>query len=77
MHTIQMTIDEELLGAVDQLARELEMTRSRLIREALGRYLEERRSALLEEAHRAAYERVPQLEDEIASWEGLQHWPRS
>lgn len=74
MHTIQMTIDDELLGDVDRLARELEMTRSRLIREALGRYIDERRTALLEEAHRLAYERDPQSDEEIASWQDLQHW---
>jgi hypothetical protein len=35
MKTIQMTIDEPLLAKVDQAIKELEMTRSAFIREAL------------------------------------------
>lgn len=43
-------------------------------REALGRFIDERRTALLEEAHRLAYERDPQSDEEIASMQDLQDW---
>ena len=43
-------------------------------REALGRFIDERRTALLEEAHRLAHERDPQSDEEIASMQDLQDW---
>ncbi len=74
MRTIQMTLDEDLLKAVDRVSKELCTTRSaftrKALREALGRYHVEQ----LEQKHRKGYERQPVSEDEFTVWEPEQAW---
>jgi metal-responsive CopG/Arc/MetJ family transcriptional regulator len=72
--TIQMTLDDALLAEVDVATRELHTTRSALIRSALARFLDDLRIRRLERQHREAYERMPQTEDEVAFWEGIESW---
>jgi len=72
--TIQMTIDSALLAEVDDVARELETTRSALIRSALMDYLRTLRIRRLELQHRAAFEHQPHTDDEIVPWEAVQEW---
>ena len=72
--TIQMTIDEDLLAEVDGATRELDTTRSALIRSSLMQFLEALRVRRLERQHREAYERLPQTDDELAPWEAVEAW---
>lgn len=72
--TVQMTIDEDLLTQVDTLVKELETNRSAFMREALENALKQRRVRLLEQQHRAGYERHPQTPDEFDIWQEEQVW---
>jgi metal-responsive CopG/Arc/MetJ family transcriptional regulator len=74
MKTVQMTLDEELVQAVDRISKELHTTRSafarKALRDALVRYEEQR----LEEKHRQGYLRHPVQTDEFSAWEAEQAW---
>ncbi|WP_081995215.1 CopG family transcriptional regulator [Deinococcus radiopugnans] len=59
MKTVQMTIDEALLSAVDQAAGESQETRSAFIRVALQAELKRRQNAAMEEAHRQSFQAQP------------------
>jgi len=74
MKTVQMTIDEELLEAIDRVAKRLRTTRSAFTREALRDAVTKHNLARLEEKHRVGYERRPVEENEFALWEGEQEW---
>ena len=74
MRTVQMTLDDELVKAVDRISKQLRTNRSaftrKALREALDRYsLEE-----LERKHRQGYERNPAVGDEFSVWETEQDW---
>ena len=74
MKTIQMTIDEKLLKAIDRLTRARKTTRSALIREALEAELV-RESVQSEEArHAAGYARRPIKAGEFDRWMDEQDW---
>ena len=75
MSAIQFSIDEALLRDVDEEAKREHLDRSKLIRKALIRYLDEARHAEREAQHRAGYEKYPQDASELADWEGVQTWP--
>ena len=71
MKTVQMTLDEELVEAVDEMAASLETTRSAFTREALREALRRHRIRMLEERHRKGYEKHPTEEDEFSiPWDG-------
>ncbi|WP_420630202.1 ribbon-helix-helix domain-containing protein [Candidatus Leptofilum sp.] len=74
MKTIQMTIDEELLAAVDTAVRDLGTSRSAFLREALQRALRARQIAALERQQIAGYERHPVAPDEFDVWQDEQVW---
>lgn len=74
MKTVQMTLDEELLERVDELAKRLATTRSALTRQALARVVEFYRVQDLEKAHRVGYEAQPVGEAEFSVWEAEQAW---
>ncbi|MFZ1397822.1 MAG: ribbon-helix-helix domain-containing protein [Candidatus Promineifilaceae bacterium] len=74
MKTIQMTIDEALLEAVDTAVRDLSTTRSAFLREALQQALRARRIAALERQQVAGYERHPVAPDEFDVWQDEQLW---
>ncbi len=59
MKTIQMTIDDTLLGEVDRASQVLSTTRSAFIRDALRLMLQQQRIAELERQHAAGYARYP------------------
>jgi metal-responsive CopG/Arc/MetJ family transcriptional regulator len=63
--TIQITIDAELLDSVDQAARELGITRSAFIREALQQAVQAIETRKLEEQHAAGYRRHPVVRGEF------------
>lgn len=74
MITVQMTLDEELVKAVDQASRQLRTSRSaftrKALREALARYNVEQ----LERKHRQGYQQTPVAAGEFSVWETEQAW---
>lgn len=74
MKTVQMTLDEDLVQAVDRVSKQLCTTRSaftrKALREALARYSVEQ----LERKHRKGYELHPVGADEFSVWETEQAW---
>ena len=74
MKTVQMTLDETLVKAVDSAAKKLRTTRSAFTREALRSALKEVRVRDLESKHRAGYKRKPIKRGEFSGWESEQVW---
>ena len=74
MRTVQMTLDDDLVKAVDRVSKQLKTTRSafarKALREALARYARER----LEQKHRQGYERRPVTAGEFSVWETEHAW---
>jgi metal-responsive CopG/Arc/MetJ family transcriptional regulator len=70
-----MTLDEELVEAVDRAAKRLGTSRSAFAREALRRALARLKEEHLERKHRAGYERHPVKPEEFGVWESEQVWP--
>ena len=74
MKTVQMTLDEDLVEAVDRVARKLGTSRSAFAREALRDALARVRARGLEQRHRAGYGRSPVRRGEFGVWEREQVW---
>ena len=74
MKTVQMTLDEHLVKAVDIAARKLGTTRSGFTREALRTALKEVRIKELEAKHREGYKHKPVRRGEFSNWEAEQIW---
>lgn len=74
MKTVQMTLDEDLVDAVDRVSKRLHTSRSaftrKALREALARYNVEQ----LEHKHRRGYAQHPVGAAEFAVWETEQTW---
>lgn len=74
MRMVQMTLDDELVEAVDKVVEDLKTTRSSFTRHALREALERYHARRLEEQHRKGYERRPVAKDEFSVWEKEQDW---
>ena len=74
MRTVQMTLDEDLVSAVDKAAKQLRTTRSAFTREALRDALRRVRVKELEKKHREGYARRPVKRGEFSVWEREQVW---
>jgi hypothetical protein len=74
MRTIQMTIDDVLLGKVDRASQTLGVPRSAFIRRALETALRDLKIAHLEQQHIAGYQQKPAAEGEFDVWESEQIW---
>jgi len=74
MRTIQMTLDDDLVKAVDRVSKELHTTRSAFTRKALRDALARHKLELLERRHRQGYERHPVTVEEFSAWETEQAW---
>jgi len=74
MKTIQMTLDEDLLNRIDNAIKELNTTRSALIRESVQHYLERLKIKKLEKKHRDGYLRQPVQTGEFDVWQDEQVW---
>ncbi len=74
MKTVQMTLDENLVKAVDSAAKRLRTTRSAFTREALRSALKKLRLKELEAKHREGYRRKPVKHGEFSDWESEQVW---
>ena len=69
MKTIQMTLDEDLIKAVDRLSKQLHTSRSAFTRKALRVALARYNIEQLEQKHRRGYEQTPVGGDEFSVWE--------
>jgi metal-responsive CopG/Arc/MetJ family transcriptional regulator len=69
MRTIQMTLDDDLVTAVDRVSKELRTSRSAFARKALRDALARCTLEQLERKHRRGYERYPVAVDEFSVWE--------
>jgi hypothetical protein len=74
VRTVQMTLDEGLVAAVDKAAKRLGMTRSAFARLALRGALGAVRIQELERKHRGGYSRKPARREEFSIWEREQVW---
>jgi len=74
MKTIQLTIDETLLTAVDEAIKALNTTRSAFIQEALSLALQRCKIAQFEQEHAEGYARRPVEPGEFDMWEVEQVW---
>jgi metal-responsive CopG/Arc/MetJ family transcriptional regulator len=74
MKTIQMTIDEPLLKAVDKASRARKTTRSAFIRDAVEHALRRQHVEELESRHVQGYQDKPVKAGEFDVWTGEQDW---
>jgi metal-responsive CopG/Arc/MetJ family transcriptional regulator len=74
MKTVQMTLDEDLVKAVDRVSKQLNTTRSAFTRQALRDALERYHVERLERKHRQGYEKYPVKPGEFSVWESEQAW---
>jgi metal-responsive CopG/Arc/MetJ family transcriptional regulator len=74
MKTVQMTLDESLVRAVDSAAKKLGTTRSAFTKGALRSALKEVHVKELESKHREGYKRKPVKHGEFSGWESEQEW---
>jgi len=74
MKAVQMTLDEDLVAAVDRLARRLKTTRSAFARDALREALARYRVKDLEQKHRLGYQKHPVDSGEFDVWQSEQRW---
>ena len=74
MRTVQMTLDDPLIQAVDRVARSLHTTRSAFTREALKQAVARVKTGRLEEKHRQGYLAHPAGPEEFSLWEKEQAW---
>jgi metal-responsive CopG/Arc/MetJ family transcriptional regulator len=74
MRTIQMTLDDDLVKAVDRVSKQLHTSRSAFTRKALREAISRYNLEQLERKHREGYERHPVTADEFSVWETEQAW---
>lgn len=74
MKTVQMTLDDDLVEAVDEVVRKLGTSRSAFTRQALDRELTRVRNEEQERRHREGYARHPVTDQEFLVWEQEQDW---
>jgi metal-responsive CopG/Arc/MetJ family transcriptional regulator len=65
MRTVQISLDEDLVRAVDRVVRDLHTTRSAFVREALQQAIARAEIQRLEEEHRQGYLGRPEGADEF------------
>lgn len=75
MKTVQMTLEEDLVEAVDEAAKRLGTSRSGFARHALREAVARLREEQLEQKHRRGYERRPVKPREFDAEESEQVWP--
>ena len=74
MKTVQMTLDEDLVKAVDEAVKRLRTTRSAFTRKALREALKRLAVRNLERSHRKGYQVHPIEPREFSVWEEEQEW---
>jgi len=71
MRTIQMTLDDDLVEAVDKVVKKLRTTRYAFSRQALKDAIKHVNIDLLEKKHKRVYEHYPD-KSEFSIWESEQ-----
>jgi metal-responsive CopG/Arc/MetJ family transcriptional regulator len=66
MRTINLTLDDQLINAVDTVVKKLHTTRSAFTRFALKEALKTVRLQLQKQRHRKGYENAPVYKDEFS-----------
>lgn len=74
MRTIQMTLDDDLVEIVDQMAKNLNTSRSAFTRDALREAVNRLKIQQLEERHRRGYSKHLVTKGEFSVWEAEQDW---
>jgi len=74
MRTVQMTLEDDLVKAVDRVSKELNMNRSAFTRKALRDALLRYNLEQLERDHRRGYAQHPVTAEEFSVWEREQAW---
>ena len=74
MRTVQMTLDDELVAAVDIVVKKLKTTRSAFTRKALKDAIKQVNIDMLEKKHKKGYECYPVGKTEFSVWEPEQEW---
>ena len=74
MRTIQMTLNDDLVKRVDNIAKELNTTRSAFTRDVLRDAVNHYNINRLEMKHRKGYTNHPVNKDEFSVWENEQNW---
>ena len=74
MKTVQMTLDDDLVSAVDEIVKQQKTSRSEFTRKALRTALKQFRDEQLEKAHRLGYQKEPVVPEEFSAWEDEQEW---
>lgn len=74
MRTVQITLENGLVQAVDQAADRLHQSRSAFTREALRAALAKLEVQAKEQQHREGYLRQPVSSGEFSDWEDEQVW---
>ena len=74
MRTVQMTLDENLVKAVDRLAKRLNITRSSFTRRALQNAIHSLNMHEMEKKHCEGYTKKPVKKAEFGIWENEQAW---
>ncbi len=69
-----MTLDDDLVEIVDQMAKNLNTSRSAFTREALREAVNRLKIQQLEERHRRGYLKHPVAKGEFSVWEAEQDW---
>ena len=75
MKAIQVTMDEELIAALDADPEVRRDGRSAVLRRAAADYLRRRRAAAIADQYRQAYAGSPGLGAEFSGWEEEGVWP--
>jgi len=74
MRTIQMTLDDELVEAVDKISKLLKTNRSAFTRKALRDALYSYKVEQMEQLHKEGYKNYPVSTEEFSIWENEQVW---
>ena len=74
MRTIQMTLDDDLVAAVDGIVKKLKTTRSAFARKALKEAIRQVNINQLEKKHKKGYACYPIGKTEFSVWESEQEW---
>jgi metal-responsive CopG/Arc/MetJ family transcriptional regulator len=74
MRTIQMTLDDDLVVAVDNIVKKLKTSRSAFTRNALKDAIRQVNMNMLEKKHKNGYERYPVGKTEFSIWESELEW---
>lgn len=74
MTTVSITLDDEILQAVDTLSKTLGVTLSKFMEHALKLALQQQRIRELEEKHKQGYLNKPVQAGEFSNWEDEQAW---